>query len=220
MSTIGAHPLIHLGPDSHDFSFFLSRAPAARIESKRGSWQCESNLFSICCQDAVFPSEMKSDSRMWVQWTALLSGSNNYNERNGNYSVFPFGEWGSDHAENGEIKGVKETIVNIDFRKNRVSLSGDQSVSALRAWRISQWKRPMKSQTHSGTHHRSPQSSTEPVSSVGVFFSTHWELQNFEFACYNTKPNVCDIMLNVLCWNMTFYPSTLCTEKITTSITF
>lgn len=51
---------------------------------------------------------------------------------------FPFGEWGSDHAENGEIKGGKEQIVNIDFCKNRVSLLGDQSLSALRAWRISQ----------------------------------------------------------------------------------
>lgn len=127
LSAIGAQPLIHLGPDSHDCVLFLSQAPAARNKSKRGSWQCESNLFSICCQDAVFHSEMKSDSEIWIQWTALLSGSNNYNDRSGNCGVFSFWEWGSDHAENGEIKGGGVQIVYIDFRKKSVTLRGSVS---------------------------------------------------------------------------------------------
>lgn len=43
--------------------------------------------------------------------------------------------------------------------KNRVSLSGDQSVSALRAWRISHWVRLMTSRMHSSNRHKSPRSS-------------------------------------------------------------
>lgn len=82
---------------------------------------------------------MKSDSERRVQWTALLSLSNVYNDRNGNDGGFLLSVEGSgsDHAENGEIKDGEVQIVYIDFHKNGVSLSGDQSVSALRAWRIS-----------------------------------------------------------------------------------
>lgn len=173
-SAIGAQPLIHLGPDSHDCVLFLSQAPAARNKSKRGSWQCESNLFSICCQDAVFHSEMKSDSEIWIQWTALPSGSNDYNDRNGNV-FFPF-ESGDLTMQRMEKLRVVEYKSYILIPVRRVSLSGDQSVSALRAWRISHWERLMTSQMHSGTCHRSPQSSAYPVSSVRVISSAHWAL--------------------------------------------
>lgn len=74
--------------------------------------------FQPTVREAVCRSEMKSDSEMWIQLTALLSGSDDYNDRNGNYGIFPFedvSEWGSDHAENGGIKGGEVQIVNIDF---------------------------------------------------------------------------------------------------------
>lgn len=51
--------------------------------------------------------------------------------------IWPCREWGS---------------TNIDFYKNWVSHSGEESVSVLRAWRISHWKRLMTSEMHSGAH--------------------------------------------------------------------
>lgn len=78
---------------------------------------------------------------MRIQWTAFLSGSSDYHDRNGNDGLFPFedvSEWESDHAENGGFKGGEVQIVNIDFHQNGESHShGDQSVSALRTRRIS-----------------------------------------------------------------------------------
>lgn len=47
---------------------------------------------------------------MKIQWTVFLSGSSDYNDRNGNYGIFPsedISEQGSDLAENVRIKMVK-----------------------------------------------------------------------------------------------------------------
>lgn len=65
--------------------------------------------------------------------------------------------------EEGEIKAGELQMVYIDFHENWVSLSEDQSLSALRAWRISQWVRLMTSRMHSGNRHRSPQTSANLV---------------------------------------------------------
>ena len=58
-----------------------------------------------------------------------MSGSSDYDDRNGNYSSFPFenvSEWRSDHTENGGIKRGEVQIVNIDFHQSRekVALGG------------------------------------------------------------------------------------------------
>lgn len=83
---------------------------------------------------------------------------------------------GSDHSENEEMKGGEVQLTNIDFRTNRVSLSRDQLLSALRARSISHWKRLMASQMHSGTDHRIPHPSSCPVSQVRLISSAHWAL--------------------------------------------
>lgn len=72
----------------------------------------------------------------------FLSGSSDYNDRNGNDGIFFFlfediSECRSGHAENGGIKGGEVQFVNIDFHLNGKNVSPrDQTVSAMRTRRI------------------------------------------------------------------------------------
>lgn len=83
---------------------------------------------------------MKSDSEIRAQWVTLLSLSNVYYDRNANDApplYFASETLNVAKEEEGEIKAGELQMLHIDFHENRVSLSEDQSLSALRARRIS-----------------------------------------------------------------------------------
>lgn len=155
-------PTGHLGGSGHSRLFFFSlQLQQLQNKSKRRSRLCESNVFSSGCLDAVSHSQMKSDSEIRAQWVTLLSLSNVYYDRNGNDAPPPlfFASETLNVAkeEEGEIKAGELQMLHIDFHENRVSLSEDQSLSALRARRISHWVRLMTSPVHSASRHRSAQ---------------------------------------------------------------
>lgn len=147
--------------------FFWSWAPAARNNSNRGAWQRESNLVSICCQEASRRSGMKNDSKMWSQWTTLLSGSNHYNDRNGKSRLFPLLE--SSEGEDltmqrmGELRVLEyKSYLLISIRKERKSLSGGSVSFGFKG--ISHRDGPMTSEMNFVTHHRNLLTSYQPKS--------------------------------------------------------
>lgn len=124
---------------------------------------------------------------------------------------FSFWEWGSDHAENGEIKGGGVQIVYIDSRKKSVTLRGSVSFGfeGLEDKPLRETDDISNAQWYSSQ--KSPVFCLSCVECESHFFSPLSSIRWMKFACYNTKPNVSDI---TSVWVfIKKYPCTLCWRK-------